>query len=448
VTFREAHATSYLQAIGKSLDDKAVNLYKDRHLLSLRVAEENTNCYFRARFCAEMKKSVIYVVDIVLDISGVIVECQCECAVGMGPTAHCKHVCALFYGLSQISMGNCVVLHETCTQKLQTFNKCKRFKGSPQKSTALNLRPNSLISSIFSQSSYDPRASDFKNLKSYPAFFRNTCINFAHKSPTMPILQTVPPCNLYAFYNDHDYFCTSPESMCLQYLKVDAITPIEAEQLEIQTRGQVSNVAWKEERRKRIHSSNFGRICKATSRTDMDMLCKNLMTPAQFSTASVRYGLQYEAVAVMAYNSENNVQVRECGIFVCKALPFLAASPDGLVNDIIVLEVKCPYSARHGVINDVTVPYLVMENDSLCLRDNHDYYYQVQGQLLCTGREYCDFVVYTQLDMKTVRIKRNDIFISTMTNKLKHFYDNHFMKALLNYHLYRNSRQHTFNYKM
>jgi len=173
-----------------------------------------------------------------------------------------------------------------------------------------------------------------------------------------------------------------------------------------------------------------------------------LMTPAQFSTASVRYGLQYEAVAVMAYNSENNVQVRECGIFVCKALPFLAASPDGLVNDIIVLEVKCPYSARHGVINDVTVPYLVMENDSLCLRDNHDYYYQVQGQLLCTGREYCDFVVYTQLDMKTVRIKRNDIFISTMTNKLKHFYDNHFMKALLNYHLYRNSRQHTFNYKM
>ena len=65
----------------------------------------------------------------------------------------------------------------------------------------------------------------------------------------------------------------------------------------------------------------------------MDMLCKNLMSPVQFSTASVRYGLQYENVAVMAYNSENNVQVRECGIFVCTDLPFLAASPDGIVND-------------------------------------------------------------------------------------------------------------------
>ena len=141
MTFLEAHCTTYLQAIGKSLDNKGVNLYKDRHLLSLRVAEENTNYYFRARFCAEMKKSVIYVVDIVLDISGAVVECQCECAVGMGPTEHCKHVCAQLYGLQQISMGNCGVLHETCTQKLQTFNKCKKFKGSPQKSSALNLRP-------------------------------------------------------------------------------------------------------------------------------------------------------------------------------------------------------------------------------------------------------------------------------------------------------------------
>lgn len=448
MTFPETRATSYLQPFDKTLDDKAVNLYKDRHLLSLRLAEENNNYYFHARFCAEMRKSVVYVVDVVLDRLGVVVECQCECAVGMGPTAHCKHVSALLYGIAQISLGNCVVLHETCTQKLQSFNQCKKFKGSPQKSTALNLRPNSLISSIFSQASYDPRPIEARNLKSYPALFQNTCLNFAHKSPNMPILQTVPPCNVYAFYHDHDYFCTSPESMCLKGLKVNGITPSEAEQLEIQTRGQASNLAWKEERRKRIHSSFFGRICKATSRTDFDTLSKNLITPAQFSTAAVRYGSQYEAVAVTAYESENNIKTQKCGIFVCQAFPFLAASPDAIVNDITVLEVKCPYSARHSVIDDITVPYLVMNNDVLYLRDNHDYYFQVQGQLLCTGKEYCDFVVYTQLDMKTIRIKRNDIFISTMTTKLTDFYNNHFMKALLDYYLYRNSAQYTFNYKV
>lgn len=72
MTFHEAHATRYLQSIGKSLDDKAVNLYKDRHLLSLRLAEENTEYYFRARFCAEMRKSVVYVVDVVLNNLGVV----------------------------------------------------------------------------------------------------------------------------------------------------------------------------------------------------------------------------------------------------------------------------------------------------------------------------------------------------------------------------------------
>lgn len=448
MTFQESCATVYLQSFNKTLDDKAINLYKDRHMLSLRLAEDNNNYYFCARFRAEMRKLINYAVDVVLDVSGVVVECQCECAVGMGPTAHCKHVSALLYGIAQISSGACVMLHETCTQKLQSFNSCKKFRGSPQKSAALNLRPNALSASIFSQASYDPRPIELQNLKSYPAFFQNTCLNFAHKSPNMPILRKIPPCNVYALYLDHDYFWASPESMCLKELKVNYITPCEAKQLEILTRGQVSNSNWREERRKRIHSSLFGRICKATSRTDFNALAKQLINPAHFSTPSVRYGLQYEAVAVTTYDSQNNIQTQRCGIFVSQAFPFLAASPDGIVDDNIVLEVKCPYSARERVINDITVPYLVMGNDGLCLRDNHDYYYQVQGQLLCTDREYSDFVVYTQVDMKTIRIKRNDIFISAMTNKLTDFYNKYFKNALLNHFLYKNTGQYTFNYKV
>lgn len=391
----------------------------------------------------------MYVVDVVVDKLGVVVECQCECAVGMGPTAHCKHVSALLYGLTQISLGNSVVLHETCTQKLQSFNKCKKFKGSPQKSTALNLRPNLKRDSIFSLASYDPRPLEFQNLKSYPAYFQNTCLNFANQSPNMPILQTIPPCNVHACSHDHDYFSVSPELMCLNNLKVSSITCSEAEQLEIRTRGQTSNIAWKEERRKRIHSSSFGRICKARNTTDFDALSKKLIMPVEFSTASVRYGRQYEAAAVAAYETDYNIVTEECGIFVCDTFPFLGATPDRIVDKTTVLEVKCPYSARNSVINNITVPYLVMDNnDMLRLKDNHDYYFQVQGQLLCTDRKYCDFVVFTQVDMKTIHIERDDFFIANMVTKLTEFYDNHFVKALLNYYLYRNSANYTFNYKV
>lgn len=49
--------------------------------------------------CAEMKKSVVYEIDVCMDKDGFIVECQCECAAGMGPNAHCKHVCAVLLAL-------------------------------------------------------------------------------------------------------------------------------------------------------------------------------------------------------------------------------------------------------------------------------------------------------------------------------------------------------------
>ena len=82
----------YLAPLGVSLDDKAKNLYKERFLSYVRSAFKDDKYYVLASCAAEMKKSVCYNVDVVIDSHGLIDECQCECAVGTGPTAHCKHV--------------------------------------------------------------------------------------------------------------------------------------------------------------------------------------------------------------------------------------------------------------------------------------------------------------------------------------------------------------------
>ena len=63
----------------------------------------------------------------------------------------------------------------------------------------------------------------------------------------------------------------------------------------------------------------------------------------------------------------------DCGKFGC--------SPDGLVGDQGLVEIKCPLIYTH-------VGYLI-DNDIPT-----DYYTQVQGQLLVTGRQWCDFVSY------------------------------------------------------
>ena len=54
--------------------------------------------------------------DISLDEDGVIQESQCECGAGMAPTAHCKHVTAVIYGLTLFVKSGNLLTELTCTQ--------------------------------------------------------------------------------------------------------------------------------------------------------------------------------------------------------------------------------------------------------------------------------------------------------------------------------------------
>ena len=61
---------------------------------------------------------MLYEVDVAVDKDGAILECQCECAVGTGPDAHCKHMQCVLYGLVYFAAIHEVVTKETCTQQL------------------------------------------------------------------------------------------------------------------------------------------------------------------------------------------------------------------------------------------------------------------------------------------------------------------------------------------
>ncbi|GFV11507.1 yqaJ domain-containing protein [Trichonephila clavipes] len=62
--------------------------------------------------------------------------------------------------------------------------------------------------------------------------------------------------------------------------------------------------------------------------------------------AAMKYGLANEEIARKQYEREYSTEVNICGLFVDKDKPFLCASPDGLVGDDGLIEIKCPYSAR------------------------------------------------------------------------------------------------------
>ncbi|KAL6465048.1 hypothetical protein MHYP_G00273650 [Metynnis hypsauchen] len=112
-------------------------------------------------------------------------------------------------------------------------------------------------------------------------------------------------------------------------------------------------------------------------------------------TADVRRGLAVEVAVVEEYRSLRNLTFSPHGFLACPDAPWLGASPDGLIYGPSeyppygLLEVKCPNHC----------PYLVTEKDILTLKHQHVYYWQIQGQLLISGLEWCDVVVYTHDDM-------------------------------------------------
>ena len=76
----------------------------------LRDLQSDNRAFLSAKVWAEMWKSVSYKVDISVDQFGVVVEAQCECSAGQGPTAHCKHVACTLHAAQQFASSGQVPL--------------------------------------------------------------------------------------------------------------------------------------------------------------------------------------------------------------------------------------------------------------------------------------------------------------------------------------------------
>lgn len=87
-----------------------------------------------------------------------------------------------------------------------------------------------------------------------------------------------------------------------------------------------------------------------------------------------------------------------CGFSIHKVFQVVGASPDGLTAcnccGLGVLELKCPLCLEEGDLSSTN--YLKMNDcGKLQLIVEHPYYYQCQMQMICTGRQFADFFVWS-----------------------------------------------------
>ena len=434
---KDEHIKAY---VGK--DQHESKLYDNGYVVYLRASVNGNATHVRGQCCAEMKKGVAYIVDIHIRKDGLVVEGQCECAAGIGPYARCKHVIAILFALFDFSANANVKLQLTCTQKLQTFHKAKPFMASPVKAAHLKIGHSNTDAA---ELHFDPRPVESRKAPGYRSYVRNVAINYMTlHTDSVPLIQLYEPANTYATENDHDYLRNTLSDNFLHEMHVTHITLHTALSIEKATRGQASNPNWHAERCLRLHASKFGAICRARNKVKMaQRLVKNVPVQA----AALSHGRLFENVALNKFEQLYNVKVeRGMGIMVSLNRPYLACSLDGIIDEQVLVEVKCPFSAKNSVITPETVPYIYLDEQTglFSLDKSHNYYYQIQGQMFVTEKNVCMFVVFTFVDMLVIEIHRDDAFIAAMNADLEMFFNDHFKATLLNKYFYKDYTSYAF----
>ena len=132
-----------------------------------------------------------------------------------------------------------------------------------------------------------------------------------------------------------------------------------------------------------------------------------------FTNAAMQHGTDTEPLARAAYEALRDVLVDEVGFVPHPSIIMAGASPDGLVGDDGLLEIKCPNTATHiETLLSQSVP--------------GKYNTQMQFQMACTGRQWCDFVSFDnrlpeELQLFVKRVPRDNELIKQMEDEVVKF---------------------------
>lgn len=188
-------------------------------------------------------------------------------------------------------------------------------------------------------------------------------------------------------------------------------------------------------RRGRITGSQFGRIKRSQNgkgfadgtESYLAQLIFEMITGLPFQDYSegnaTRWGRLYESEAIQWHEFRTGRRVKRGEFYIAEGFQgLIGCTPDGVGER--GLEVKCPYGSKAHVLTLLrkSVP--------------EEYCDQVDGHMLCTGREMCDFFSYDPRfkgfdDYKgiLVEVERNEFRMEELTERLSDF-EEYYIKCL------------------
>lgn len=132
-----------------------------------------------------------------------------------------------------------------------------------------------------------------------------------------------------------------------------------------------------------------------------------------FTNQAMQWGTEKEPDARAAYQFYSDADVAQIGFVLHPTIEMTGCSPDGLVSDSGMVEIKCPQTATHidtllsGAIPD-------------------KYLKQMQWQMRCCERAWCDFVSYDprlpdRMQLFVQRVPRDDKLLAEIEHEVLQF---------------------------
>jgi len=170
---------------------------------------------------------------------------------------------------------------------------------------------------------------------------------------------------------------------------------------------QQGTPAWFNARKGKLTASKFGAaagICPYQSRAK----CLRLTLGVEQWKGNLdacRWGTVNKKNAIKDYMIRTGNVVVQKGLYEHPDYPWLGGSPDGLVGDVGIIEVKCPFVNKtpHAKIPPI-------------------YYCQMNGLMEIMNKEWCDYVSWTPTAMKVYRVYRDPELWDFLIDRYSTFY--------------------------
>ncbi|CAI5685839.1 unnamed protein product [Oreochromis niloticus] len=378
--------------------------------------------------------------------SGVVETVGCSCIAGLGRS--CSHAAAILW-----KVQNAVISGKTglaCTDEQHRWNAGTAKNLEPKRLSQINFRHHraeeqydvnsqTAVTQSLPNTPYHLTHQDFIDSVSKapvkPLFLlKNTLIGKCYNASPSAGLHRNSKVDEQFFqpHQAHSYelSCNPCRAFYQAYIQV---SEEQAEQLQEETKEQSASDLWHNCRKIRLTASSAKKVpVRATTKNDKFL--SEHMYPSFRGNYETNYGKENEVRACHQLK-EQGMNIRHMGSVISIQEPWLSASPDGVIDSDVLLEIKCPVPTYPSLTEQLTQKCsdikLVDGELQLQKTGSRGYYMQVQLTMFCTGLKTATLVIWTPSEQVSFTVQYDEAFVKEQVKRLRGFYFSYFLPRLV-----------------